>query len=177
MQQLGLRAAPFLVGFSPAAVRRIRDRGEGRKLEGREFRSQLADAFACVCLSPRVSSPRVCLPLLLRPSCLCSISLLSLLQQQRPSVPAAAAAWCLCFHSSNSSSNSNSNRGKLCVCVCLHLLLQLFYYRAYYVPGRPQVTPPPQSPVGDWAWVSAEEAKARMPAAAFAAVKDALLLA
>ncbi|KAL8442915.1 hypothetical protein Emag_006200 [Eimeria magna] len=52
----------------------------------------------------------------------------------------------------------------------------LFFYRAYYVPGRPQVSPPLHSPISDWAWLSADEAKTRMAPAAFAAVRDALLL-
>lgn len=87
MQQLGLRAAPFIVGFAPAAVRHIRSR-PGATIQGRE----------------------------------------------------------------------------------------VFYYRAYHVPGQPDLSPSPGSPVRDWAWVSAEEARARMPCGAFAAIRDALVL-
>ncbi|CDJ70244.1 hypothetical protein, conserved [Eimeria necatrix] len=87
MKQLGLREAPFMVGFSPAAVRHIRNK-PGEVIQGRE----------------------------------------------------------------------------------------VFYYRAYHVPEQPQVCLPADSPVRDWAWVTAEEARRRMPAAGFAAVRDSLLL-
>lgn len=53
---------------------------------------------------------------------------------------------------------------------------EIFYYRAYHVPEQPQVSPPPDSPVRDWAWVPAEEAKRRMTASGFLPIRDALLL-
>ncbi|CDJ30778.1 uncharacterized protein EMH_0043010 [Eimeria mitis] len=53
---------------------------------------------------------------------------------------------------------------------------EVFYYRAYHVPEQPQVCPPLDSPVRDWAWVPAEEAKKRMTASSFLAIRDALLL-
>lgn len=55
-------------------------------------------------------------------------------------------------------------------------VLQVFYYRAYHVPGQPNLSPPAGSAVRDWAWVSVEEAKSRMLCSAFAAIKDALVL-
>ncbi|OEH78838.1 hypothetical protein cyc_07744 [Cyclospora cayetanensis] len=53
---------------------------------------------------------------------------------------------------------------------------QVFFYRAYHVFGQPQVCPPANSPVCDWAWLPAEEAKHRMSPNAFSAIRDALLL-
>ncbi|XP_026193433.1 AF4/FMR2 family member 4 [Cyclospora cayetanensis] len=53
---------------------------------------------------------------------------------------------------------------------------QVFFYRAYHVFGQPQVCPPANSPVCDWAWLPAEEAKHRMSLNAFSAIRDALLL-
>lgn len=44
MQQLGLRAAPFIVGFAPAAVRHIRNK-PGKTIQGREVRQ---NHFFCV---------------------------------------------------------------------------------------------------------------------------------
>lgn len=72
-------------------------------------------------------------------------------------------------------------RALWCIAVDKLLLLpimsfQVFYYRAYHVPEQPQVCLPADSPVRDWAWVTAEEARRRMPAAGFAAVRDSLLL-
>lgn len=189
MQQLGLRAAPFMVGFTPAAVRRIRNRPK-EMLQGREV--GLAYSAVSLAVNLHVTLP-VPVSLPVSASLPASASLFSCVSPcVSLSLPAClvlhnahlvlgvlpSAAWALCVLCSCPFVPVKSGLSFCCSIfklLLLLLLVQVFVYRAYHVPGRPQVSPPPDSPVRDWAWVAAEEAKRRMPPASFAAIRDALL--